>query len=112
MTRKQRLAATQKRIMERTAQIVVGDTYFISSFYDTDGAMVKVLETSTEQNSCGWNSTVSYEVIEPIGDEIGKTYGSRPGLYAVPGMTGTCNATNLYENRADASPSRKAQRSY
>ena len=85
-----------KRCKERTAEIVVGNTYFLSSFYDKDGCLVKVLEKSTEKNSCGWPSTVKVEVVEPLGGDANKPY------YAV-GTIHSVNATNLYERRALAS---------
>lgn len=93
--------AMAARSKARTAQIVVGNTYFLSSFYDKDGCMVRVHSKSTEKNSAGWPSTVKVVVLEPLGDDAGKDY------YAV-GTVHTCNATNLYEKRSDASHTRRA----
>ena len=84
------------RTSARTDEIKVGDVYFLSSFYDTDGAMVKVLAKSHKINSAGWPSTVEYEVVERIGD-------ANERLYAA-GSRGTCNATNLYDTRETAAP--------
>ena len=95
--------ATRRKIINRTNQIVVGKTYFLSSFYDKDGTWVKVLEKSTKINSAGWPSSVSYKIIEPVGDCVNWEWHQA-------GRTGTCNATNLYENRADASHSAKVAR--
>jgi len=88
------------RSKARTAQIVVGNTYFLSSFYDKDGCLVKVLEKSTKTNSAGWPSTVKVEVLCPLGSDAGKDY------YAI-GTVHSVNATNLYEKRSDASHTRK-----
>ena len=79
----------------RTAQIVVGKTYFLSDFFEKDGAMVKVLEVSTKINRAGWPSSIKYQVTEKIGGKYSK-------LNAV-GETGICNACNLYEKREQAS---------
>ncbi len=89
-----------ERSKHRTAQIVVGDTYFLSSFYDKDGCMVRVHAKSTEKNSAGWPSSVKVVVLEPLGDDANKPH------YAA-GTVHTCNATNLYEKRSDASHTRK-----
>ena len=90
----------KKRIKDRTDEIVVGKVYFLSAFYDSDGAMVKVISKSHKLNSVGWPSTVEYEVVERIGD----SYAHHETFYAV-GKRGTCNASNLYETREMASPS-------
>jgi hypothetical protein len=84
-----------QRIINRTNQIKVGRVYFLSSFYDKDGAFVKVTSKSTKTNKAGWPSSVSYEVIEKVGEH-------NSNFYAV-GNTGICNATNLYEQRESAS---------
>ena len=97
------LKATRRKIIDRTNQIVVGKTYFLSSFYDKDGEYVTILDKSTKINSMGWPSTVTYETIEPVGDCVDKAWHQ-------PGRTGTCNASNLYENRADASHTAKVLR--
>jgi hypothetical protein len=93
--------AMAERSKARTAQIVVGNTYFLSSFYDKDGCLVEVLSKSTKKNSAGWPSTVEVKVLEPLGDDAGKDY------YAI-GTVHTCNATNLYDKRSDASHTRRA----
>jgi len=93
--------AMAARSKARTAQIMVGNTYFLSSFYDKDGCMVRVHAKSTKKNSAGWPSTVTVVVLEPLGDDAGKSY------YAV-GTVHTVNATNLYENRSDASHTRRS----
>ena len=80
------------RIKARTNEIKIGETYFLSSFYALDGAMVKVISTSTEVNNAGWPSTVKYEVIKPIGDCARRRHYAK-------GKIRTCSATNLYENR-------------
>ncbi len=91
---------THARIKARTKAIKVGGTYFLSSFYDKDGAIVKIISTSTKVNKCGWPSTVEYKVIEAVGDQSTRRY-------YTDGKEGTCNASNLYENRVDASAARK-----
>lgn len=91
---------TVARIKARTAEIVVGNTYFLSNFYDKDGCLVKVLEKSTKKNSASWPSTVKVEVILPLGGDADKPY------YAI-GTIHTCNATNLYEKRDNADPAKR-----
>jgi hypothetical protein len=90
---------TKLRIVARTQEIKVGETYFLSSFHDVDGAFVKVLSKSTKPNSAGWPSSVEIEILEPFGE-------ANKSFYA-KGKQRTVNATNLYEHREDASPSRK-----
>ena len=92
--------ATRQKIRGRTAEMVKGNTYWLSSFYDKDGVYVRVLDASTKTNSAGWPSTVLYEVVEPIGDCVGRAWYK-------PGIQGTCNATNLYEDRSDSSHASK-----
>lgn len=94
--------AMARRIIARTKQIKVGRTYFLSSFSDIDGAMVKVLSKSTELNGAGWPSKVEYEVISKVGDSN--------STYYAPGKRGTCNARNLYDTIEDASPARRLRR--
>lgn len=79
----------------RTAQIVVGKTYFLSQFFEKHGAMVKVLEVSTKINRAGWPSSIKYQVTKKIGDKRSNFYSE--------GRIGTCNACNLYEKREQAS---------
>lgn len=87
-----------KRIVTRTNALKVGGIYFLSSFYDRDGAMVKVVSKSTEINSAGWPSKVIVESIEPI-TETENEFQKR--FYA-PGTLHSVNATNLYEERGMA----------
>ena len=93
----------RQKIRNRTAEIVKGKIYWLSSFYEKDGAYVRVLDASTKTNSVGWPSTVLYEVVEPIGDCATEEWYK-------PNVQGTCNATNLYENRNDSSHASKARR--
>jgi hypothetical protein len=94
------IKAMKANSIAATNAIEIGGIYFLSSFYDKDGATVKVLSKSTKMNSAGWPSSVEIEVIEPLGGEIGKSY------YAA-GVARTVNASNLYKNRADASHTAK-----
>lgn len=96
---------TQKWIEARTAQIKVGGVYFLSVFYDTAGAMVKVLDKSTKKNKCGWNSCVKVEVVEAMKDGEQSTATVR--CYQL-GTVHTVNATNLYERREQATYRRTA----
>mgnify|MGYP003656245238 CR=1 FL=1 len=89
-------AEMRQQIRDRTAEIVKGKIYWLSSFYDKDGAYVRVLDASTITNSAGWPSTVLFEVVEPIGDCEDKEWYKQ-------GVQSICNATNLYENRNDSS---------
>lgn len=89
------MKATIARIKRRTEEIEIGGTYFLSSFYDKSGAMVKVLSKSTKLNSCGWPSSVEVEVLEPINEK---------GSYYAVGSKHTVNATNLYEPARDGRP--------
>ena len=84
------LKALRKKVSDCTDKIKVGETYFLSSFYDKEGAMVKVLKKSKKKNRLGFNSTITVEVIEPLDP----TY-----QYYKVGAVHTCNATNLYEKR-------------
>jgi hypothetical protein len=97
------MKATREKVIQRTNGIVVGHTYWLSSFYDKDGTYVKVLGVSIKTNSAGWPSSVSYEIIEPVG-ELAKYEWQQPG------KIGTCNATNLYENRGDSSHTKRFSR--
>jgi hypothetical protein len=77
-----------ERCRQRTAEIVLGGTYFLSSFYDKDGCMVKVCSKSTKLNGAGWPSTVTVEVLEPLGDDAGKAYyAHRPLGRSTPACT-------------------------
>lgn len=87
----------------RTDEIEVGKVYFLSNFYDKDGAMVRVLSKSKDKNRAGWNSSVNVEVVEPL------FYDDDTFLlkHYAKGTKHTVNATNLYETRELASASRK-----
>jgi hypothetical protein len=85
------MTALRKRVYQKHTEIKIGGTYFLSSFYDKEGATVKVLSTSRKQNRCGWNSSVNVEILD-----------SNYHYYKIGG-THTVNATNLYENRHHAS---------
>ena len=87
-------------IKARTAEIVVGNRYFLSSFYG-NGAWVRVTSKSTEINMCGWPSTVTYESIEPVGTAFNVQ------KHFAPGKTGTVNASNLYDTIEAALPQNK-----
>jgi hypothetical protein len=93
----------QAQVKARTAEIVVGNTYFLSSFYDQEGATVKVLDKSTKKNKCGWASTVTVEVLQYVGDGPSSSY------YSVGKVT-TVNASNLYERREHANHQYKAMK--
>ena len=82
-----------KKCIDATNAIQVGKTYFLSSFHDKEGAIVKVLSKSTKENSCGWPSEIEFIVIEADDSN---------GFYKI-GKTGICNATNLYVKRYHAS---------
>ena len=45
----------------QTDAIIVGQTYFLSDFYDT-GAFVMVRNKSKKINTAGWPSTVTVEI--------------------------------------------------
>jgi hypothetical protein len=96
------LKVTNLRIIARTKEIKIGQIYFLSSFYEKDGAMVEVLSKSTKLNSCGWPSSVSVKVIEPLGSDVQKPF------YAT-GTVHSVNATNLYERREDAGAKKYSQ---
>lgn len=96
-------AEIRQKIRNRTSEIVKGKIYWLSSFYEKDGAYVRVLDASTKTNKAGWPSTVLYEVVEPIGDCATKEWYK-------PKEQRTCNATNLYENRSDSSHARLLER--
>lgn len=84
----------RKRVSDKTDSVTVGQTYFLSSFYDVEGAIVKVISKSKQENSCGWKSSVVVEVLESIESDYYKI-----------GAIHTCNATNLYDNKKSASAS-------
>jgi hypothetical protein len=85
------LKQLRKRVASRHSQIKVGSTYFLSNFYDKEGAMVKVLSKSCATNRAGWNSSVNVVVLD-------SDY-----HYYVIGATHTVNASNLYDLRSQAS---------
>lgn len=93
----------RQAVDSRTDQIEVGKVYFLSSFYDKEGALVRVLSKSKAKNRAGWKSSVNIEVVEPVGFDD-----TDPSLkYYAKGSTHTVNATNLYEKRELASASAK-----
>ena len=92
--------AIQKKCESATDKLRVGQVYFLSSFYDKEGAFVKVIEKSKTQNFGGWNSSVTVEVLDNLG------FNER--VYPV-GSIHSVNATNLYEKREMASHSAKYQ---
>jgi len=87
----------QFQMISATNKLVIGKTYFLSSFYERDGAFVRVLSKSTAKNSAGWPSSIEVEVIEPIG-------GNTTLLHFAPGTKHIVNALNLYRERQDARP--------
>jgi hypothetical protein len=95
-----------ERIKARTAKIVIGGRYFKSDFYDQRGAWVIVTAKSTKLNNCGWPSSVEYRVVESVNNFVSAETANpdKPFNHTlVVGYVGTCNATNLYERREDAS---------
>ena len=95
------IKAAKKICITKTNSIVIGDTYFLSNFYDVEGSFVKVLSKSTKKNACGWPSSVKVQIINTYNiPHHNKEY------YAV-GKVLSVNATNLYKNREDASPAVK-----
>jgi len=94
-------AKMKKDISDRTDEIEVGESYWLSSFHDKDGAYVKVLKKSKKQNSAGWNSTVHVAVTE-----LDSSYPHQQESYAV-GTIHTVNATNLYNDRHESSHTHK-----
>lgn len=93
----------RNKVAVATKSIEVGKVYFLSNFYDKDGAMVRVLSKSADKNRAGWNSSVNVEVIEPL------FYDDDTFLlqHYAKGTKHTVNATNLYEKRELASASNK-----
>jgi hypothetical protein len=86
------MKALKAKIAKRHSEIQVGATYFLSNFYDKDGATVRVVSKSNKKNKCGWNSIINVEILD-----------SDYHYYKI-GETHTVNATNLYEQRHLASP--------
>lgn len=80
----------------KTSKIVIGEIYFLSEFYDKDGAMVEVL--SKPKSDSDWNTSVEYKVLEKIGTSYD---------YYYVGKIGICGGQNLYKNRSDASAEAK-----
>ena len=97
-----KLRIDKQRIKDATNALKIGGTYFLSSFYDKEGAMVKVLEATTKTNRAGWPSSVKVEVLEVITDRPNASY----QFYKI-GDIHTVNATNLYTKREDASHTAK-----
>jgi len=94
-------AQMRKRISDRTDEIEVGKTYWLSSFHDQDGAYVKVLKKSKKENRAGWNSTVHVAVTE-----LDSSYAHHEKFYALDTVH-TVNATNLYDDRHESSHTHK-----
>lgn len=82
----------EKVVAKRHSEIKKNLVYFLSSFRELQGAWVKVLDKSTKENTAGWNSMVTVEVISSVDEN-----------YYKPGAVHTVNATNLYEDRNHAS---------
>lgn len=90
------MRALHKKVAEAHNRIVVGNTYFLSNFYDKEGATVRVVSKSNRsKNKAGFYSIVNVEILE-----------SDYHYYKV-GETHTVNAANLYERREDASASHR-----
>jgi hypothetical protein len=90
--------AMAEECKQKTDAIEVGARYFLSSFYDKEGAWVKVLGKSHKVNRAGWPSTVEVEVEEFVAEA-----NVAPSSHYAPGKVITVNASNLYANRADSS---------
>jgi len=91
--------ALRRSIIRKTKALRVGERYFMSVFHDVDGVWATVESASTAINSAGWPSTVRVKVEEQVGNVL-------TPMYDV-GNTVTCNASNLYKTREDASPAKK-----
>lgn len=90
------MKAMHKAVAVKHAAINVGQVYFLSNFYDKEGAMVRVVSKSNKvKNKAGFYSIVNVEILE-----------SDYHYYKV-GEMHTVNASNLYERRELASASRK-----
>lgn len=87
----------ENQIKSRTNEMVIGNVYFLSMFYDKSGMMVKIISKSTKINSCGWPSSVVVEVVETINENA---------KWNAVGTLHTVNASNLYEKREMASHAR------
>jgi hypothetical protein len=75
-----------KKIKDKTDSIIIGQTYFLSDFYDS-GAFVVVRNKSKKINSAGWPSTVTVEIL---------SLHNYKGTYHFIGKTTIVNASNLY----------------
>lgn len=90
------MKALHQRVAEAHNRIVVGSTYFLSNFYDQEGATVRVVSKSNRRkNKAGFYSIVNVEILD-----------SNYHYYKI-GETHTVNAANLYERREDASASNR-----
>lgn len=89
------MKALRAKVAKRHSEIQVGATYFLSNFYDKEGATVRVVSKSNKKNRCGWNSIINVEILD-----------SDYHYYKI-GETHTVNATNLYDARFHASPDYK-----
>ena len=76
--------------ISRTNELVIGGRYWISQHWELTGAFVKILEKNTDINSSGLPSSVTVEVVEPV------------GVYKV-GDTKTLNATQIHDERDHSS---------
>lgn len=87
-----------RRCKARTAEIVVGNQYFLSTFHDKEGCLVTVLDKSVAKNGCGWPSSVKIRIEELVG-----VRGAYEEQYYALGKVMTVNACNLYEKQGLAS---------
>lgn len=85
------LSSLRQKVANRHQEIKIGATYFLSNFYDKEGATVRVVSKNDRPNRCGWHSQVNVEILE-------SDY-----HYYVIGTTHTVNASNLYDLRYQAS---------
>ena len=97
-----KLKISTDRIKAATKALKIGGKYFLSSFYDKEGAWVKVIEATTKINGAGWPSSVKVEVLEVVTERPNASY----QFYKV-GAIHTVNATNLYAKRENASHTAK-----
>tara|TARA_R100000008_G_C3581603_1_gene168923 strand:+ start:404 stop:883 length:480 start_codon:yes stop_codon:yes gene_type:complete len=74
----------------RTEELDMDRYYWISRNWEKTGAFVKILEKSTELNPAGLPSSVTVEVVKPV------------GAYQL-GQIKLMNATQIFDHRAHAS---------
>jgi len=101
------MALAREKSRTTAKELEIGGTYFLSSFYEKDGAWVKVLSVDAKAK---WPSA-TIEVLEPLGRDlehvqwaIDRNLG--PTFFS-PGKVHSVNPTNLYKNRDDASHAAK-----